>query len=416
MKILREKLIEFLAKLGFESTLVPVISDVAIFALLLLTSIVGYFIIKIVFNVTVKNVGLRRGNKIIVALLKSPLIANVIKLIPTLFLFEMIIYLPTLKSFLDFFLILIVAFLILKIISSALDLVNKLYVEYNDQSSLKPIKGVLAFIKIIVFMVVVIIVVAYLVGESPVVILTGLGALSAVIMLIFKDSILGLVAGFQMSANDLIRIGDWIEMPDYGVDGDVIDVTLTFVRVQNWDKTTVTVPAYKLISESFVNWRSVFDIGGRRIKRSINIDSKSVKIVNNELYEKLLKVDFIKAYLTSKKIEIDQYNKEGKIDTSVDLNGRRLTNLGVFRIYLTEYLKRNPNVNQNMFILVRQLQNKNMGIPLEVYAFSNKTAWADYEDTMSDIFDHIYATTDYFELRIFQEPSGYDISQIINNK
>ncbi len=416
MEILREKFIEFLTKLGFEGTLVPVISDVAIFALLLLTSIVGYFIIKIVFNVTVKNVGLRRGNKFIVTLLKSPLIANVIKLIPTLFLFEMIIYLPTLKSLLDFFLILYIAFLILKIISSALDLVNKLYVEYNDQSSLKPIKGVLAFIKIIIFMVVVIIVVAHFVGESPVVILTGLGALSAVIMLIFKDSILGLVAGFQMSANDLIRIGDWIEMPDYGVDGDVIDVTLTFVRVQNWDKTTVTVPAYKLISESFVNWRSVFDIGGRRIKRSINIDSKSVKIVNDELYEKLLKVDFIKDYLTSKKLEIDRYNKEGKIDTSVDLNGRRLTNLGVFRIYLTEYLKRNPNVNQNMFILVRQLQNKNMGIPLEVYAFSNKTAWADYEATMSDIFDHIYATTDYFELRIFQEPSGYDISQIINNK
>jgi miniconductance mechanosensitive channel len=416
MEILREKLIEFLTKLGFEKTLVPVISDVAILTLLVLIGIVGYFIIKSAFNVTFKNVGLRRGNKIIVMLLKSPLIANVIKLIPTLLLFEMIIYLPTLKSFLDFFLILYIAFLILKIISSALDLVNKLYVEYNDQSSLKPIKGVLAFIKIIIFMVVIIIVVAYFVGESPVVILTGLGALSAVIMLIFKDSILGLVAGFQMSANDLIRIGDWIEMPDYGVDGDVIDVTLTFVRVQNWDKTTVTVPAYKLISESFVNWRSVFDIGGRRIKRSINIDSKSVKIVNDELYEKLLKVDFIKDYLTSKKIEIDRYNKEGKIDTSVDLNGRRLTNLGVFRIYLTEYLKRNPNVNQNMFILVRQLQNKNMGIPLEVYAFSNKTAWADYEDTMSDIFDHIYATTDYFELRIFQEPSGYDISQIINNK
>ncbi|HKL61559.1 MAG TPA: mechanosensitive ion channel domain-containing protein, partial [Acholeplasma sp.] len=337
-------------------------------------------------------------------------------LIPALFLIQMIDYLPTLKSFLDVILILNIAYLFLKIISSALDLVNKLYVEYNDQSSLKPIKGVLTFIKIILFMVVVIIVVAHLVGESPVVILTGLGALSAVIMLIFKDSILGLVAGFQMSANDLIRIGDWIEMPEYGVDGDVIDVTLTFVRIQNWDKTTVTIPAYKLISESFVNWRSVFDTGGRRIKRSISIDSKSVKIVNDELYEKLLKVDYIKEYLISKKLEIERYNKEGEIDTSVDLNGRRLTNLGVFRIYLTECLKRNPNIHQDLFMLVRQLQNKNMGIPLEVYAFSNKTSWADYENTISDIFDHIYATTDYFELRIFQEPSGYDILQKIKSK
>lgn len=416
MAILREKLIEFLTKLRIEGTMIPVISDIAILIFLLFISIAGYFAIKIMFNLTIKNIGLKRGNKFIVMLLKSPLISNIFKLIPALFLIQMIDYLPTLKSFLDVILILNIAYLFLKIISSALDLVNKLYVEYNDQSSLKPIKGVLTFIKIILFMVVVIIVVAHLVGESPVVILTGLGALSAVIMLIFKDSILGLVAGFQMSANDLIRIGDWIEMPEYGVDGDVIDVTLTFVRIQNWDKTTVTIPAYKLISESFVNWRSVFDTGGRRIKRSISIDSKSVKIVNDELYEKLLKVDYIKEYLISKKLEIERYNKEGEIDTSVDLNGRRLTNLGVFRIYLTECLKRNPNIHQDLFMLVRQLQNKNMGIPLEVYAFSNKTSWADYENTISDIFDHIYATTDYFELRIFQEPSGYDILQKIKSK
>ena len=328
----------------------------------------------------------------------------------------MIKFIPTLQSFLDVVLIINIAYLVVKISISSLDLVNTLYNKYNRQAYVKPIKGVLTFIKIIIFMIVLIILVSYLFGESPVVILTGLGAMSAVIMLIFRDSILGLVAGFQMSANDLIRLGDWIEMPAYGVDGDVIDITLTFVKIQNWDKTTVTVPANKFISESFVNWRSVFNTGGRRIKRSVNIDNKSVKIIDDELYEKLLKVDYIKDYLTSKKQEIDQYNKDKGIDTSVELNGRRLTNLGVFRIYLTEYLKRNPNIHQGLFMLVRQLQTQNDGIPLEVYAFSSKTAWADYEGVMSDLFDHVYATTSYFELQLFQNPSGYDISQRITKE
>lgn len=203
-------------------------------------------------------------------------------------------------------------------------------------------------------------------------------------------------------------------MPKYGVDGHVIDVTLTFIQVENWDKTTVTIPAYKLISKSFTNWRSVFDNGGRRIKRSVNIDVKSVKILDKELYDKLMKVDYLKEYLTTKKTEIDQYNKERNIDTTVALNGRRLTNLGVYRIYLTEYLKNHPHIHPEMWRIVRQLQTTNKGVPLEVYAFSSKTSWGDYEAIMADIFDHIYATTTYFELKIYQEPSGDDIIQRIN--
>lgn len=323
----------------------------------------------------------------------------------------MIKFTPSIQDFMEVVLKIFIAYLIIKALNSFLDLVNTLHIKYNKQAGTKPIKGILTFIKAFIVVVVLIVLFADLIGQSPLAILTALGAMSAVLMLIFRDSILGLVAGFQMSTNDLIRIGDWIEMPKYGVDGDVIDVTLTFVKVQNWDKTIVTVPAYLLISESFINWRSVFELGGRRIKRSVNVDGSSVKIVDDALYEKLLKVDFIKEYLIERHDEIDNYNKERNIDITVDPNGRRLTNLGVFRRYLIEYLKRNPNINQELFILVRQLQNENKGIPLEVYAFSNKTAWADYEGVMADIFDHIYANLPYFELRLFQEPSGYDLSK-----
>lgn len=411
MEILRQRLIDFFISLSVKVSLSEIYADVVLLVVILIISVIGYFIIRIIYGLTVKKIGSRSKNIFISSLMESPVIPHLLKLIPSLFLLQMITYVPTVEKFFDFILIFNLAYLVLKIGMSSIDLVNTLYVKYDNQSSIKPIKGILTFIKMILAIVVIIIVVAYLVGESPVVILTGLGAMSAVIMLIFKDSILGLVAGFQMSTNDLIRIGDWIEMPEYGVDGDVIDVTLTFVQIQNWDKTTVTIPAYKLISESFTNWRSVFELGGRRIKRSINIDSKSVKIIDDKLYKKLLKVDYLKDYLTSQQEEIDQYNNKNNIDTTVELNGRRLTNLGVFRIYLTEYLKRNPSIHQELFILVRQLQSKNTGIPLEVYAFANKTSWADYEATMSDIFDHIYATTSYFELIIFQEPSGHDITQ-----
>lgn len=411
MNILRDKLIDLISKLNLKEALVIILADISLLVGLLIVSIIGYIIIRIIFKFTFKKIGMKSKNVFIASLLESPLILNIFKLIPTFFIIQMVKFVPTFDSFIGFILMFVLAYLILKVVSSGLDLINTLYNKYNKQASLKPIKGLLTFVKIILVMVVLIILISQLIGESPVVILTGLGAMSAVIMLIFKDSILGLVAGFQMSANDLIRIGDWIEMPAYGVDGDVIDVTLTFVQIRNWDKTTVTIPAYKLISESFVNWRSVFELGGRRIKRSINIDTKSVKIIDDELYEKLLKVDFIKDYLLNQQSEIKKYNEDNNIDTSVALNGRSLTNLGVFRVYLTEYLKRNPYIHQDLFILVRQLQSKNMGIPLEVYAFSNKTGWADYEGIMADIFDHIYARTSYFELRIFQEPSGDDISQ-----
>lgn len=411
MQIIRDFLEELFINLNLSEIVVSILTDVSFLLFSILLSIIAYLFVKLVFVKAIKNPGVKRGNVFIVAVLENPLLLNILKLIPIIFIFQMIKFTPSIQDFMEVVLKIFIAYLIIKALNSFLDLVNTLHIKYNKQAGTKPIKGILTFIKAFIVVVVLIVLFADLIGQSPLAILTALGAMSAVLMLIFRDSILGLVAGFQMSTNDLIRIGDWIEMPKYGVDGDVIDVTLTFVKVQNWDKTIVTVPAYLLISESFINWRSVFELGGRRIKRSVNVDGSSVKIVDDALYEKLLKVDFIKEYLIERHDEIDNYNKERNIDITVDPNGRRLTNLGVFRRYLIEYLKRNPNINQELFILVRQLQNENKGIPLEVYAFSNKTAWADYEGVMADIFDHIYANLSYFELRLFQEPSGYDLSK-----
>ena len=416
MNLLRDRILEFLLNLNFSETIRIIVADTILLIGLIVISIFAYFIFKLIFKLTIKRIGLRSNTIFMKGLVESKVIPNLLKLIPAIFVIQLIQYVPTYNSFIDFILVIVIAYLVLKISMSIIDLINDLYNKYNENARSKPIKGVLTAIKIVIVIVVMIVVISNLLGESPTVILAGLGAMSAVLMLIFQDSILGLVAGFQMSANDLVRIGDWIEMPKYGVDGHVMDVTLTFIQVENWDKTTVTIPAYKLISESFTNWRSVFDTGGRRIKRSFNIDVKSVKIIDQELYNKLMKIDFLKEYLTSKKAEIDEHNKKLATDTTVELNGRRLTNLGVYRIYLTEYLKNHPDIHPEMWRIVRQLQTTNKGIPLEVYAFSSKTGWADYERIMADIFDHIYATTSYFDLRIYQEPSGDDISQGIKNK
>lgn len=332
MELIRNWILDLLSKVGLKDTFSIILTDITLVIVLVILSLFTYFVVNIVFNKTIKKAGLRSDNIFIVSLLESPVILNILKLVPSIFLIRMIEYTPSVQGVVSLALKVFIVYLIIKVVISTLDLVNTLHNKYNKQAGLKPIKGLLTFVKAVIIMIILIIFVSDLIGQSPVAILTGLGAMSAVLMLIFKDSILGLVAGFQMSANDLIRIGDWIEMPKYGVDGDVVDVTLTFVKVQNWDKTLVTVPAYLLISESFVNWRSVFDLGGRRIKRSVNIDNESVKVVDDELYAKLLKVDFLKEYLTDKKEEIDTYNEEHDIDTSVELNGRRLTNLGVFRI------------------------------------------------------------------------------------
>lgn len=272
-----------------------------------------------------------------------------------------------------------------------------------------PIQGFLQAIKLVFTVVAIIFMIAVVVNKSPTLIISGLGAMAAVLMLVFKDPLLGFVAGIQLSVNDMLRIGDWLEMPSYGADGDVIEIGLTTVKVQNWDKTITTIPTYALISDSFKNWQGMTQSGGRRIMRSIYIDVTSVKFMDDELMERLSQASLLAPYLEKKNQEIKAYNSEHDFNMELKINGRRLTNLGTLRAYLVNMLKNHPGIHQEMTLMVRQQAAENQGIPLQIYAFTNTTVWAEYEAIQSDIFDHIYAVMDAFDLRIHQSPGSADV-------
>ncbi|GJL65557.1 MAG: hypothetical protein NPIRA05_05280 [Nitrospirales bacterium] len=275
-----------------------------------------------------------------------------------------------------------------------------------------PLRGVLQSVKLISSVLIALLIISMLMGKSPLILLSGLGAVSAVIMLVFKDPILGLVAGIQLSVNDMLRVGDWLEMSQYGADGDVIDIGLTTVKVRNWDKTITTIPTYALIANSFKNWRGMSESGGRRIKRSLLLDTSSVRFLSEEDKQRLCKAPLLSSYLEEKFQEMSRDNSEASVDLSSLINGRRLTNLGTLRVYVTAYLKAHPRIHQHLTLMVRQLDPSADGIPMQVYAFTNTTHWIDYESIQADIFDHIFAVLPEFGLRAHQSPSGHDMRSL----
>lgn len=290
---------------------------------------------------------------------------------------------------------------------------NDIYESFNVSKS-RPIKGYLQVAKIIIYILVFVSIISILLGENGFGWVAGFGAFSAVLMLVFKDPILGFVGGIQLTSNNMVEIGDWISMPKYGADGTVNEITLTTVKVQNWDKTITTIPTYTLVTDYFQNWRGMEESGGRRIKRSINIDMRSVKFCSEELLERFKKIQILTEYLNRKNNELKNYNTKYKVEGIEIVNGRRQTNLGIFRAYLKEYLRRKPEINTEMTFLVRQIQPNENGIPIEIYVFSKIKDWAIYEDIQSDIFDHILAVIPEFELEIFQNPTGADFSKFIS--
>ncbi|MEY3398023.1 MAG: hypothetical protein RL220_617 [Bacteroidota bacterium] len=273
----------------------------------------------------------------------------------------------------------------------------------------KPIRSYNQVAKIIIYLITFVSILSIILGESPWIILGGFGAVTAVLLLIFRDPILGFVASIQMSAIDLVRIGDWITVEKYGADGTVVEINLTTVKVQNFDKTITLVPSYALVSDSFKNWRGMQQSEGRRIKRSIHIKIDSIKFCDEDLFNRLLKVERIRKYLLERKVEIDAYNTTNAVDKSVLVNGRHMTNIGIYRMYALNYLLENPFINSQMDFMVRQLEPTGDGLPIEIYAFTSKKKWEEYELVIADIFDHLLATVPYFDLEIFQNPSGTDM-------
>lgn len=293
---------------------------------------------------------------------------------------------------------------------SLLDVIFNLSQKLSAASQL-PLKGIFQGVKLVSAILVGILIISLLLGQSPAILISGLGAMAAVLMLVFKDPILGLVAGIQLSANDMLKLGDWLEMPKYGADGAVTDIGLTTVKVRNWDNTITTIPTWSLVSDSFKNWSGMSASGGRRIKRSINIDTTSVHFLDEQEQQRLIQARLLKPYMDSRHQEIDEWNREHGSEASV-LNLRKMTNVGTFRAYLNEYLRNHPRIRKDMTLMVRQLAPDNNGLPMEIYCFTNTVVWAEYESIQADIFDHIFAVVEEFGLRVYQSPTGNDIRSL----
>ncbi len=275
-----------------------------------------------------------------------------------------------------------------------------------------PIKGFVQILQIAMWIFAGTAVFSLLLGQSPWALLGGLGALSAVLILVFQDTILAFFAGIQLTLNDQVRVGDWIEAPKFGADGDVVEVALHYIKVRNWNRSMTTIPTHKLAQDSFVNWRGMFEGGGRRIKRAVLIDQTSIRFLDQELFDHLAKIELLQDYLNSRVKEIEKHNELHNIDASV-VNGRHLTNVGTFRAYLAAYLRAHNAINQDLIMIVRQLPPTSNGLPMEIYAFTKDVGWVNHEGVAADVFDHVLAIISEFDLRVFQAPSGHDFTKVV---
>jgi len=377
------------------------------------------FILSYVTNLVVKKI-LVRSIRLVIKKTKTrwddALVGNKVFITLSHIAPAIVIYLTTPYVFEDFagaipyILRLVNAYISTVLIIVIINFLNTLkhYSENTELFKDNPLDSYFQLVKIAIYIIGGIIILSFLLNKSPLYFFSALGAMTVVLLLIFKDTIMGFVASIQLSVNDMIQIGDWVSMPKYGADGDVIEMNLTTIKIQNWDKTITTIPTYAFISESFKNWRGMSKSGGRRIKRSLNIKISSIKFCTLEMLERFKKFQLIKDYIEEKSNKIEEYNKENKIDKSFLINGRHLTNIGIFRVYAEAYVKNNPDINLNMTCMVRQLPPTEKGLPIEIYTFSNRKEWEVYESIMSDIFDHLIAAVPEFELEVFQNPTGSD--------
>ncbi|UCD38344.1 MAG: mechanosensitive ion channel [Fidelibacterota bacterium] len=344
-------------------------------------------------------------------LLQEGLFRRLLYIVPVLILYNFAYLVPPLEQLLQRIFAAVIVLIILLALGALLNAISEIYRSTVFARRLD-IKSYIQVGKLLIYIFGTIIIISILIGRSPWLMLSGIGAMTAVLLLIFRDTILSFVASIQISSSDLVRVGDWIEVPAFGADGDVIDIALHTVQVQNWDKTITVIPTYKLLDSSFKNWRGMSRSGGRRIKRAVYIDVSTIRLCDEELLQRFEKYQLLTDYIREKRDEIAKYNQEHQVDDSQLINGRRLTNVGTFRAYVEAYLRSHPRIHQDMTLLVRQLQPGPSGLPIEIYAFTSDTRWATYEAIQADIFDHILAVVPQFDLRVFQQPTGKDFERI----
>ena len=388
------------------------VSDDQIYLVYLIVIFISYLLYLVTNRIILKSIShfFKRTTTYVDDILIEKKVFNKIPyLIPLIFIYNLKELMPWFKV-VENFLLSVFALIILISLNAFINALSEIYSRSKFSNKLN-IKSYIQVLKLIVNMLGIITVLAFLIGKSPVYFLSGIGALTAVLLLVFKDTILSLISSVQISSNNLFKIGDWVEAPQFGADGDVIDIALHSVKIQNWDKTISIIPTNKLIDSSFKNWRGMSESGGRRIKRSIKIDINSIKFCTDPMIEKFKKFNLISDYIVSKMVEIKKYNLENNINEQASLNGRSLTNIGTFRAYIEGYLRNHSSIDNEMTFLVRQLSPESNGLPIEIYVFSNDTNWVNYEAIQSDIFDHLLAVLSEFDLRVFQEPAGNDFNK-----
>lgn len=404
---------------GLSDRLAHVITSASLLIVAFLMLYIVDFVISAIFNSVLTKIIKKTKTSWDDFLLKNKVLNKLSQLILVIIAQQMIPFIfvgfpnftAGLQKFLNILVILSVYAFINSLLKTGRDILrtSKAFVD-------KPLDSYLQVIQIFLFFVIGTLIFSILTGNSPWSFLVSLGAASAILMLVFKDTILGFVASIQVSANDSVRVGDWIEMSKYGADGDVLEINLNNVKIQNFDKTIVTIPTYTLLSDAFKNYRGMQDSGGRRIKRSINIKISSIRYLTETEIAELKKIELLAPYITQREEEIHAYNQRTGVDESVLVNGRRMTNVGLFRAYINAYAQHNPDIHKGLTFMVRQLAPNEHGLPLELYMFTNGTQWTFFENTMSDLFDHLFAAIKYFHLEVFELPAADDLRHLLSEK
>jgi len=395
------------------SSIHPLLPVVAGSLILLLVAILADLVAKRLLLAAIRAVATRTRTDWDDALVEHKVFGRLAQIIPAIIVYSGVDLVPGLsaadeaivRNVAGAYMILVIILTLTAVLSAA----NHVY-ESRPIARDRPMKGFVQLAQIATYILGAILVIAALIDRSPVILLSGLGAMTAVLLIVFKDTLLSLVASLQLTGQDMIRVGDWLEVPQFGADGDVIDVALYTVTVQNWDKTITKIPTHRLISGSFKNWRGMSESGGRRIKRSINVDFNSIRFLTDEEVQRFKDFALLKGYIDAKEAELDAYNEALDAPGESGVNSRRLTNIGTFRAYIYNYLKHHPKVHDGMTLIVRQLQPGTEGLPIEIYCFSNDIDWVAYEGIQADIFDHIVAIAPEFGVRLYQRLAGADLA------